>query len=218
MIRAPRRHHQAMHALAELRVALLFRQEIAACAAVARLPGRAAVLRVKNAGRGDRNPHALFVGRIGHDGMEDQSARARLPLRARWVIAQPAHMRPGLTVILADEQARGLDARVEPAMRRREAPSGAHRLLAFGIGQTVAGMRPCLALVGRFPDCRAEPLIPTRGVDRAGCFIRLHMVDRPGVAERSAQRPGPAVPIALQQERSLLGSEQDQYAHGRSPG
>ena len=78
-----RRHDQAMHALAEFRVVLALRKEVGARAAVARLPGLAAVGGVKDAGRRNADPDLPVVLGVQNQRMQDQPGAARIPVRPR---------------------------------------------------------------------------------------------------------------------------------------
>ena len=118
--RPPGRHHQAVHALAEFRIALLLGQEVGARAAVARLPGVAAVGGVEHAGRGDADPDLLrVVADASTSECRISPAPPRLPVRPRRVFAQAVDMPPGLAAVVAAEQPGRLDAGVEAAVRRR---------------------------------------------------------------------------------------------------
>src|SRR5690606_23438030 len=60
----------------------------------------------------------------------------------------------------------------------------------------------------RLPYRRAEPFIAAGTVDRAARRIADHLVDRPGLAIGSAQRPVAPRCIALQNEGALLRADQ----------
>ena len=163
-----RRHHQAVHALAEFRVVLAFRKEVGARALVARLPGRAAVGGVKHAGRRDADPDLPLVLGMQDKRMQDQPGAARVPVRPRRMFLQPVEMLPGLSLVVAPEQAGRLHAGIEHAVALGQAPHRLDRLGARLIGQALARMRPCRAEILGFPDRRAEPFIAAAAIDRAG--------------------------------------------------
>ena len=121
-----RRHGQVVHALAGLGVALLLGQEVAARAAVAGLPGPAAVRGVEHAAGRDRDPELLRVLGMGHQRVQDQPAAAGLPVRPRGMLAQAGDVAPGPAAVVAAEQARGLDPGIDgvAARRRCSRPSG----------------------------------------------------------------------------------------------
>src|SRR5690606_19917160 len=76
---AARRQHEAVHALADLGIALVLRVEVGARTAVARLPRLAAVGGVEHAGRRDPDPDFPSVAGMRHDRVQDEAAAARLP-------------------------------------------------------------------------------------------------------------------------------------------
>ena len=207
-----RRLHEAVHALAELRIALLLRQVVGARAAVARLPGLAAVGGVEHAGRRDPDPDLPLVALVGNQRVQDQPGAARLPVRPRRMVAQARrhaarsgrHPRCG-TGRPARRRHRGSRS---PAARLQ---TDLDRLLALRVGEALARMAPGRAEVGRLPDRRAEPLVAAGAIDRAGRRIGDHVVQRPGLAERAAQRPRAPRSVALEDERALLGAKQDQH-------
>ncbi len=131
---------------------------------------------------------------------------------------QPGDMRPARPAVLAAEEAGGLDAGVERAVRARQAPGGLHRVLALRVAKPLARMRPARAAVGGGPDRRAEPLVAAGGVDGTGGRVGDGMVDRPGLAEGAAGRP--LAPVrALEQEKTFTGTHQHAQlaAHTGSP-
>ena len=95
-VRDSRRHHQAVHALAELRIVLALGQEIGPRAAVARLPALAAVGAVEHAGRGDADPDLPAVLGMEEQRVQDEPGAAGVPLRPRRVLLQPFDMPPRL--------------------------------------------------------------------------------------------------------------------------
>ena len=145
-----------------------------------------------------------------HQRMEDQPGAARPPVRPRRVVAQALDVPPGLAAVVAPEQPGRLDAGVEAARGRGHAPDRLDRLLALEIGETRARMGPARAQILGLPDRRAEPFVAAAAIDRAGLRVGLDVVQGPGLAERAAQLPRPPPGVALEDERALLGSEQDQ--------
>ena len=94
---------------------------------------RAAVAGVERAHGRDADPHPVRVGRVGHDGMEDEAAVAGLPPRADGCAPQARDVRPGDAAVVAPEQARGLDARVERAVGGRDVPDRVDRRLVVAV-------------------------------------------------------------------------------------
>ncbi len=86
-----------VNAVADFRI--LVRDILRAQAAVDRLPGVAAVIGAKGARRGDRDVHPLRVAGIENDGVQAHAARARLPLGAGAVAAQPGEFLPVLPAV-----------------------------------------------------------------------------------------------------------------------
>src|SRR6185437_1444222 len=126
-----RRHHQAMHALAEFGIALILGIEIGARAAISRLPCFAAIARIEHTRRRDADPDLLRIARMRNERMEDEAGAARVPFRPRRVIAQPFDRAPALRIVARQEQACRLHAGVKPARAEREAPDRFDRLLAL---------------------------------------------------------------------------------------
>src|SRR5579864_7011058 len=118
--------------------------------------------------------------------MQDEPGPARLPLRLRGMFSQTGDMAPGEAVIIAAEQTGRLDAGVEYARRRRDAPHRLDRLFVRLMGKAFARARPCPAEIGGLPYGRAEPPVAATRVDRAVCPIGNDVVDRPHLAERAA--------------------------------
>src|SRR5258705_13908749 len=82
-------HCNVVHAVANLsiRVRNVFRLQ----SAIDRLPGLAGVIGTKGASRRNGNPYSFRIFGIKNDGMQAHSARARLPVGAGAVSAQPCH-------------------------------------------------------------------------------------------------------------------------------
>ena len=193
-----------MHALAEFRIALALGQEVGARALVARRPGRAAVAGVEDARRRNRHPDPLRIVGIEHDRMQDQPAAAGLPIRTRRWSRRPFDRREALAAVVADEQARRLDADVKTAVRERHAPRRLDRRLARRIGEAPARMRPARAAVGRLPHRRAEPFVAAGAVDRAVARIADDVMNRPSFAKRPGDPPRSAPFVAFENEDALL--------------
>src|SRR6266550_6724978 len=87
-----RRHCELVDALPRLGVRI--RREAGQHAAVARLPGRAAVLGGERPDSADRHPHLLGVGGVGDDRVAYEAAGARLPAGPARVFAQTRDMAP----------------------------------------------------------------------------------------------------------------------------
>src|SRR5579884_768096 len=115
-----RRQQQFMHALPELRIA--HRREFGAHALVARLPGRAAVIRIKRPHRRDCHPEALRIIGVHDDGMEAQAAESWLPLSAGGMLTQPGDVFPGGAAVGAAEESRWIDAGIEQSMITGDVP------------------------------------------------------------------------------------------------
>ena len=80
-------------------------------------------------------------------------------------------------------------------------------------------MGPRLAQVVAPPDRRSVPAAAAAGQDRARSRINGHGVDRPALAQGPAGRPLLALPIRLEDERALSGSDDKDRAaaHGTPP-
>src|SRR5918992_1930618 len=96
-----------VHALAEFRV--LVRQEDRTHALVTRCPALATIVGAIEAGRRDRDAHALLVLRINDDRVQTQAAAPGHPLRTVLVVQQPVDCRPALAAIARLEQRSWLD-------------------------------------------------------------------------------------------------------------
>ncbi len=156
---------------------------------------------------------------MGHERMQDQPAAARLPVRARRVIAQAGDVPPRFAIVVALEQPGRLDPGVQAGRGGRQAPHRLDRVFPGLVGETRAGVRPGRAQVFGLPHGRAEPGVPAAGVDGPRSLVRDDMVHRPGLAERAAEAPRAPQLVALEDERALLRSEQDQdfVGHWRIP-
>jgi hypothetical protein len=165
---------------------------------------------VEHAGGGDPDPELVGILGMRHDVVQDETAAARHPLGPARVLGQTLDVLPGLAVVVADEQPGGLDPGIEPAMRPGQRPDGLELVLAVGIGEARVEPRPAQAPVGRAPDGGADPAVAAAGPERASCRIGDHVVDRLSVAEGAVEREGAAVGVALQDERTLAGGDQDE--------
>jgi hypothetical protein len=121
--------------------------------------------------------------------MQDQAAAARLPLRLRGVFAQSRDMLPRHAAIAAAEQPRRLDPGVKLSVLRREAPYRLDRFLVSPVGKPFGRACPRRAEIGGFPDRSAEPSVAAARVNCAVSRIGNDVVDRPGLAEWTAQFP-----------------------------
>ncbi len=151
------------------------------------------------------------VVRMGDDRVQDQPARAGLPLWLRWVFAQARDVRPGLAAVFAAEQSRRLGAGIERAVGLGHVPDRAHLGAVRAVVDAAARLRPGGAVVGAAKDGRAVPGVaaagkesPVRGANE--------VVNGPQIAERAARRPCPTRGVALDDEGALLGADEDLYA------
>ena len=72
--------------------------------------------------------------------MQDQPAAARLPVRARGVLAQAGDVPPRLAVVIASEQPGRLDAGVQAGRGGRQAPHRLDRVFPGLVSETRAGV------------------------------------------------------------------------------
>lgn len=101
-------HHHPVEALADFRE--FVGKEIRAHALVERLPDLAVVVGAEAASGGNSYEDTLRVLRVEDDGVNHQSARARLPILPRCVLGQGANLVPGLSAIIAAEKCAGIHA------------------------------------------------------------------------------------------------------------
>ncbi len=128
-------------------------------------------------------------------------------------------MRPGDAAVGAPEQTGGLDAGVDRAVRTgREAPRGRDGLAVVAVGQADRRVGPGRAEVRAAEDGRAVPRAAAGREERARRRVDDDVVDRPAFAHRSPQRPRRASRIALQDERALGGSDEQQGPGGHGCG
>ena len=146
--------------------------------------------------------------------VQDQPGAAGVPMRPRRMLLQALDVLPGLAAVVGAEQPGGLDPGIEAAVARSHAPHRLDRLGAGFVGQSLAGMRPALAEIAGFPDCRPEPFIAAAGVDRAGAWVADEMVDRPGRTERALDLPGAPRGLAFEDERTFPGADENEHALG----
>src|SRR5207302_6945365 len=116
------RDEQFVHALAEF--GIFFRHELRARAAIFRVPRRAAVIGAKNSDGGNADEHSLRIRRIELDRVQTQSARAGMPSRARWVLAEAGDFAPRFAGIVAAKKRCGSNAGVKRLRRRGESRLG----------------------------------------------------------------------------------------------
>src|SRR5207253_7233061 len=110
--------------------------------------------------------------------------------------------------VAALEQAAGLGAGEQAAVRRRQARDLRELEVAVLEGEALARDLPRLAPVGTPPDARAVPFARRGGVIRVGGRVVNRVVDRPALAERPADLPVAAFTVAFQHEAALTGSDQ----------
>ena len=178
-------HHELVDALAGLRVRVR-RVEVGTDAAVARLPGRAAVL-----GRERARP-ALIATHIRSASVGwgtivwqiSPPAPGCQPGPASGGRAGPSTWRPRRAAVVAPEQAGRLDAGVDRAVRRGHVPDRRDLRAVVAVGQALRRVRPGLAEVVAPEHGRPVPRRAAAGVDRAGRRVPLEVVDRPALAER----------------------------------
>ena len=193
-------------------------------ALVDRLPRGAAVVAAERARRRDRDHDPLRVRRIEQDGVQAQTAGARLPLRPRPVLAQAGQLVPRRAAVGGAEHRGVLDAgvdRVRIAQRRLEVP---HPLelprvrravvvlvrpgYAVVLERVVDGIEG-LAAVVRSLHQLPEPAAALRHVDPVRIDRRsLEVVDLPAGEVRPADLPGPAGAVRRQDEGALPGAHQ----------
>ena len=101
-----------VHALAELRRRCVG-HERHDDAAVARRPGRAAIVAAVHARCRDGNEEPFRIRRVDEDRVQAHASPARHPLGPMRMIPQAAHQREGTAAVVAAEQRGRLDAGVE---------------------------------------------------------------------------------------------------------
>ena len=184
-------HRELVDALAGDRIPVGV--EVRANTAVARLPGCAAVTRLEHADGRDPDPCPRRIRRVRHDRVQDQATGARLPRRAGLVLGEASDVLPGRAAIRAPEEPGWLDAGEDrPVWRRRKAPHGSDRVARrpVAIGQPARAVRPARAEVLAPPDRGAVPRRATGGEDCAAAWLDDEVVDRPALAQRTADVPG----------------------------
>ena len=200
-----------VHALAEFDERI--GQEAGANATVGGSESLPAILaQVVAAGR-DAQVHPIPVAQ---DGVQAETAVARLPLASVIVVADARNHLPGITAVAASEQRGRLDAAPEvlPAGARFERPDVGQRAPVF---LREGGSR--LRLLERLPEIsRAQHLHAKVGIAaRSVNSRRATRVDQRGVngharAERPAQREAAASLGRLRDEESLLGADAENNA------
>src|SRR3990170_83806 len=194
-------HHELVDALPEFRVGIW--GEAGADAAIARLPGEAAVACLERADRGDTDPQPGRVGAVRDDRMEDETTVSRVPLRARRMVGEPGHVLPGRPTVHAPEEARRLDARIDGAMRGCHVPDGGELGTIVIVGEAFARMRPGRARVIAAPDRRSVPRARAAGEDCAALRVHRDIVDGPTLTQRTAELPIATACVAIENERAL---------------
>src|SRR5207244_9818857 len=102
---------QLVDTLSPLRI--LVRHEPGPDPLVLRGPRATAVARLERPDRGDSNHQMLRISRIHEDGLPAQAAIARLPLFPGRMIVECLEVLPRSSAVVAAEQGRGFDARVD---------------------------------------------------------------------------------------------------------
>ena len=218
-------HRDPVHAVADL--GLLVRDVLGLQPAVDRPPALPAIVGTERACGGDCDEDAIGVGGIDQDGVQAQSARARLPVRAGAVATKARQFVPGLAPVGGAEQRRVLHTRVDrvgigprrlempdtlefPGMRRPVVP-----LMRAGdavVDELVADGLPRLPAVARPLQHLPMPAGRLRRVDAVGVHGRaFEVVDLPAAEVRAADLPPLALAVGAENERALTGS--DQYTH-----
>ena len=201
--------------------------------AVDRLPGLAAVVRAERAGRGDRDEHAVPVGRVVDDRVQAHAAGAGLPAWPRLVGTQRGQFLPVLAAVGRAEDRRVLGTgvhRVGVVQRRFEVPDPlelprsrrpvvpqvvAHLAL---VGELVADRLPGAAPVVGALDQLAEPARRLRGVQPVRVGRRpLDVVDLPAAEVWAGHLPVPARTVGGQDERALACTDEYPYAAHAAP-
>src|SRR3990170_6323633 len=208
-------HHELVDALPEFRVGIW--GEAGADAAIARLPGEAAVACLERADRGDTDPQPGRVGAVRDDRMEDEAAVSRLPLRARRMVGETGHVLPGRPTINAPEEARRLDARIDGAMRGCHVPDGGELGTIVTVGDAFARMGPGRARVIAAPDRRSVPRARAAGEDCAAHRLHRDVVDGPTVAQRTAELPIATACVAIENERALRRPDEQCGSRNHAP-
>src|SRR5262249_50209904 len=131
------------------------------------------------------------------------------PRVARRMAVDRAPERPGLAAVAALEDARHLGAGEHaPVVDGQPRHLRQLQLLVAAVVEALARLVPGLAQVRAAPDAGAVPLARRGGEDRAALRVVDGVVDRPALAEGTAQLPVAAVRVALEDEAALAGSDQ----------
>ena len=213
-----RRHHELVHAVADLGV---LERPVGAEPAVARRPGRAVVGGLEDAVALHDGPEAVGVvgvrqqARAGRGGPAAASAGSFQSPRPGWPssveisdqVTPPSRLSkmpdaspPGEQAAVRDRQARDL----------REL-----QLAAVAVAEPLARELPARSEVVAPPDTRTVPLARGRRVDRARLRVVHRVVDRPALAVGAAHAPVTTILVALEHEAALAGSDQQSDARHR---
>ncbi len=174
------------------------------------------------------------IARIEEDRVEAHPAGARLPARARAVLAQAGELLPRLPAVGRTEQGGVLDAGVDGVgigQRRLEVPDalelpGAGRAVVPLVGagdavvdELVPHRLPRLAAVVGALDLLPEPAARLRRVEPIRVGGRsLEVVHLPAREVGTADVPPLALSIRSQDERALLRADENPYsAHASAP-
>src|SRR3990170_2848555 len=207
-------HHELVDSLPEFRVGIW--GEAGADAAIARLPGEAAVACLERADRGDADPQPGRVGAVRDYRMEDEAAVSRLPLRARRMVGEPGHVLPGRPTINAPEEARRLDARIDGAVCGCHVPDGGELGTIVTVGEAFARMGPGRARVIAAPDRRSVPRARAAGEDCAALRGHRDIVDGPTLTQRTAELTIATACVAIANERALRRPDEQCGSRGHA--
>src|SRR5262249_61276240 len=83
--------------------------------------------------------------------------------------------------------------------------------------QARARVAPGLAEVLAAPHRRAIPLAAAAGQDRARPRLDREVVERPALAQRTADVPAPATRVAVEDEGALAGADEEHDSLGHLP-
>src|SRR6185312_8210125 len=211
-----RRHDHLVHAVVHPRV---FERPLGAQPLVPGSPRRAPVGRLEDAPPLDDGPEAVAVVRVGEEAgdaeMPGRLVLGHVPLRPPRLAVERREQRPGRAAVVALEQAGGLGAGDDAAVRRHQAGHlGEPQLPVLAVAETLARELPRLPQVGAAPDAGAMPLAGGGGVDRARLRVVDRVVDRPAVAERPAHLPVAAGLVALEDEAALACPHEQHHSPG----
>ncbi len=219
-------HGNAVDAVADLGVRI--GDVLGAQAAIDGLPGSAGVVGAEHAGGGYGDVHATGIGAIEENGVQAQAAGAGLPAVAGAVIAQGGKLLPVAAAIGGVEKGGILDAGVDrvgigerwlqvpdalefPGMRSAVVP-----LMGAGdavVDELVADRLPGFAAIVGALHQLPEPAAGLGSVKAIGIGGRtLDVVDFPTCEKGAADVPVLALAVRLQNERALMGTNQNPHS------